>query len=170
MKPTPFSKHTKILINYSIFIHLGDLYRYKTQYLNKEENVNPNQMYNESEYFYKQAIALDPTNGLGHHQLAVLSSYQKAVCMCIYRYCRCLSCQTPALTASKNIKYQFQVNEKEYKEWKEKQSVPQDKKSLLNVRDFIEVIVIGSCSYWSLFNCKRYSVKTSKILTSLSLC
>ena len=116
--PTPFSRHTKVLINYSLFIHLGDLYRYKIQYLYKEEAVNPNHMYNESEYFYKQAIALDPTNGLGHHQLAILSSYQKAICMCVYRYCRCLSCQTPVTTAVKNIRYQLQSNEKELKELK----------------------------------------------------
>lgn len=131
---TPFSKHTKIILNYSLFIHLGDLYRYKTQYLNKEV-PNPTQMYGESEYFYKQAIALDPSNGLGHHQLAVLSSYQKAVCMCIYRYCRSLACQTPVTSAIRNVKVQFQSNEKELTASRTGLNQPLDKKSLLNVEN-----------------------------------
>lgn len=92
----------------------------------------PTQMFNKSEYFYKQAIALDPTNGLGHHQLAVLS-YQKGVSLCVYRFCRSLSCQTPVTSAIKNVRVQFQLNEKELKLAQGTQGV-QNKKELLNVR------------------------------------
>lgn len=96
-------------------------------------------MYGESEYFYKQAIALDPSNGLGHHQLAVLSSYQKAMCMCIYRYCRSLSCQTPVSSAIRNVKVQFQNNEKELTASRTGLNQPLDKKSLLNVESLENV-------------------------------
>ena len=95
--------------------------------------MNSTQMFNKSEYFYKQAIALDPTNGLGHHQLAVLSSYQKAICMCVYRYCRSLSCQTPVTSAIKNVKLQFQANEKELSSFQGNQAILHNKKELLNV-------------------------------------
>lgn len=112
---------------------MGDLYRYKTQYLGNEESINSGNEYKESEYFYKQAIALDPTNGWGHHQLAILSFYQKATCMCVYRYCRCLSCQTPVTTAIKNIRSLLQTNENELKEIRGSDISTLDKKRLSNV-------------------------------------
>ena len=144
---TPFSKHTKILINYSLFIHLGDLYRYKSQFLT---TANTTPSYIESESCYKQAIALDPSNGKGHHQLAILSSYQNAMCMCIYRYCRALACQSSASNTLRNVKVELSNNSKKLQASRTNPPSSFDKKYLTNVRIRSSRLMI-SYSLWNSF-------------------
>ncbi|KAK8822512.1 hypothetical protein WA577_005674 [Blastocystis sp. JDR] len=109
---TLFSQHTKIILTHFILIHLGDLQRYKVEL----QNASPrDHAYSEAETFYKQAIAFDPTNGDGHHKLAVIASNCNCDYLALYRYCRALGCRTPYLSSLKNVKLLFTRNEKELK-------------------------------------------------------
>ena len=76
-----FSKHTKVLLSYHLIIHLGDLYRYQSLVLPPPSDGSS--LFKDAEMMYKQAIALDPSNGLGHHQLAVLSTKMPIAWQCI---------------------------------------------------------------------------------------
>lgn len=82
---------------------------------------------------YKQAIALDSTNGLGHHQLAVLSTYEDANCMAMYRYCRSLACAVPYSNAQRNLAILLSKNEKSYFKDKERNLSELNKKQLVSV-------------------------------------
>ena len=103
--------------------------RYKVEL----QNASPrDHAYSEAETFYKQAIAFDPTNGDGHHKLAVIASNCNCDYLALYRYCRALGCRTPYLSSLKNVKLLFTRNEKELKNfgnpekvtnWKENRDV-----------------------------------------------
>ena len=90
---------------------------------------------------YKQAIALDPTNGLGHHQLAVLSTYEDANCMAMYRYCRSLACAVPYRSAQRNLEVFLSKNEKQYFREKERNLSELKKEQLVSV-------LFWACFYW----------------------
>lgn len=104
--------------------------RYKVEL----QNASPrDHAYSEAETFYKQAIAFDPTNGDGHHKLAVIASNCNCDYLALYRYCRALGCRTPYLSSLKNVKLLFTRNEKELKyfgnpekvtNWKDNREVP----------------------------------------------
>lgn len=110
--PTLFSQHTKIILTHYILIHLGDLQRYKVELQNTSPSDNA---YKEAETFYKQAIAFDPTNGDGHHKLAVIAFNSNCEYLALYRYCRALGCRTPYMNSLKNVKVLFTRNEKTLK-------------------------------------------------------
>ena len=126
-----FSKHTKILLSYHLIIHLGDLYRYQSRELPPPSDGSS--QFKDAEMMYKQAIALDPTNGLGHHQLAVLSTYEDANCMAMYRYCRSLACAVPYRSAQRNLEVFLSKNEKQYFREKERNLSELKKEQLVSV-------------------------------------
>ena len=126
-----FSKHTKVLLSYHLIIHLGDLYRYQSLVLPPPSDGSS--LFKDAEMMYKQAIALDPSNGLGHHQLAVLSTYEDANCMAMYRYCRSLACAVPYSNAQRNLSILLSKNEKLYFQEKERNLSELNKRQLVNV-------------------------------------
>ena len=105
---TLFSQHTKVIFSHHVLIHLGDLQRYRIEVQNPEPQDHA---YAEAESFYKQAIALDPTNGDGHHKLAVIASN------------RALGCRMPYLSSLKNVKVLFAKNEKTLRSYKSEEKV-----------------------------------------------
>lgn len=143
-----FSKHTKVLLSYHLIIHLGDLYRYQSLVLPPPSDGSS--LFKDAEMMYKQAIALDPSNGLGHHQLAVLSTYEDANCMAMYRYCRSLACAVPYGNAQRNLSILLSKNEKLYFQEKERNLSELNKKQLVNVWHGWFVLFVSSLSPSSL--------------------
>ena len=117
---TLFSQHTKVIFSHHVLIHLGDLQRYRMEVQNPEPQDHA---YAEAESFYKQAIALDPTNGDGHHKLAVIASNRNCNYLALYQYCRALGCRMPYLSSLKNVKVLFAKNEKMLRSYKSEEKV-----------------------------------------------
>lgn len=57
-----------------------------------------------------QALAVLPTSGNPHNQLAVLATYTDAECVSVYRYCRSLMIASPFQTAHENLTLLFEKN------------------------------------------------------------
>lgn len=57
-----------------------------------------------------QALAVLPTSGNPHNQLAVLATYTDAECVSVYRYCRSLMIENPFQTAHENLTLLFDKN------------------------------------------------------------
>lgn len=57
---------------YPLFIHLGDIYRYKAGLVDKNEKS----VWEKCEWCYKEAILLNPNNGNAFHQLAIVATYR----------------------------------------------------------------------------------------------
>ena len=106
---TCFSQKTKSIITCTIFIHIGDLYRYEIQY-STPPGSTPD--YSKAESAYKQVISLDPGSGVAHHQLAILAIGNNADILVLYRYIRSIACSSPFPTALKNLRIFFIKNEK----------------------------------------------------------
>ena len=106
---TCFSQKTKSIITCTIFIHIGDLYRYEVQY-STPPGTTPD--YSKAESAYKQVISLDPGSGVAHHQLAILAIGNNADILVLYRYIRSIACASPFPTALKNLRSLFIKNEK----------------------------------------------------------
>ena len=110
MPPTTcFSQKTKILITCNLFVHIGDLYRYEVPYITP---VGEDPNYDKAENAYKQVIALDPSCGIGHHQLAVLAVNNSADILAFYRYIRSIASLSPFPMALKNLRVLCAKNEK----------------------------------------------------------
>ena len=106
---TCFSQKTKSIITWTIFIHIGDLYRYEIQY-STPPGATPD--YSKAESAYKQVISLDPGSGVAHHQLAILAVGNNADILVLYRYIRSIACTSPFPAALKNLRILFIKNEK----------------------------------------------------------
>ncbi|CAN0327687.1 unnamed protein product, partial [Ectocarpus sp. 4 AP-2014] len=87
------------------FIFLGDLARYRE--LHGENSVKD---WSSAERYYHQALAVLPTSGNPHNQLAVLATYTDAECVSVYRYCRSLMIDSPFQTAHENLTLLFEKN------------------------------------------------------------
>lgn len=59
---------------------------------------------------FVQALAVLPTSGNPHNQLAVLATYTDAECVSVYRYCRSLMIENPFQTAHENLTLLFEKN------------------------------------------------------------
>lgn len=59
---------------------------------------------------FAQALAVLPTSGNPHNQLAVLATYTDAECVSVYRYCRSLMIESPFQTAHENLTLLFEKN------------------------------------------------------------
>lgn len=86
-------------------IFLGDLARYRE--LHGENSVKD---WSSAERFYHQALAVLPTSGNPHNQLAVVATYTDAECVSVYRYCRSLMIESPFQTAHENLMLLFEKN------------------------------------------------------------
>ncbi|CAN0422107.1 unnamed protein product, partial [Hapterophycus canaliculatus] len=87
------------------FIFLGDLARYRE--LHGENSVKD---WTTAERYYHQALAVLPTSGNPHNQLAVLATYTDAECVSVYCYCRSLMIESPFQTAQENLTLLFEKN------------------------------------------------------------
>ncbi|CAM9486147.1 unnamed protein product, partial [Scytosiphon promiscuus] len=87
------------------FIFLGDLARYRE--LHGENSVKD---WTTAERYYHQALAVLPTSGNPHNQLAVLATYTDAECVSVYCYCRSLMIESPFQTAHENLTLLFEKN------------------------------------------------------------
>ncbi|CAN0400676.1 unnamed protein product, partial [Discosporangium mesarthrocarpum] len=59
---------------------------------------------------FAQALAILPTGGNPHNQLAILATYTDAECVAVYRYCRSLMIKHPFQTARENLNLLFEKN------------------------------------------------------------
>ncbi|KAK8803488.1 hypothetical protein WA158_001182 [Blastocystis sp. Blastoise] len=107
-----FSRNIKQKCLYNMNIYLGDLERY-LELNNTREDKN----WNQAEYYYKQACALDPNNGNPRNQLAILATYRQIKGIIIYQYIRALAAPLPFSTARRNLIVQFQKNNHDYEEY-----------------------------------------------------
>ncbi|XP_024528737.1 protein SMG7-like [Selaginella moellendorffii] len=102
---------------YRIFIHLGDLARYKEQNPDSE-NYSPDWKLPASYYF--KAVKLWPATGHPHNQLAVLATYSHNDFLAVYHYFRSLAVDDPFVTARDNLVLLFERNRQQYSELLEK--------------------------------------------------
>ena len=86
-------------------IFLGDLARYKE--LHSGHSAKD---FGEAERRYRQALAVLPSRGNPHNQLAVLATYNKAELVSVSHYCRALCCAQPFATARNNLLFAFKRN------------------------------------------------------------
>ncbi|ORX89026.1 hypothetical protein K493DRAFT_72545 [Basidiobolus meristosporus CBS 931.73] len=100
----------KALFSYQqCLIYLGDLARYREMYADRQQKN-----WSAAIEYYNEALALAPTNGNPHNQLAVVSSYLGDELGTIYHYYRSLVTLQPFLTAKENIDLLFQRSKKMY--------------------------------------------------------
>ncbi|KAK9766895.1 hypothetical protein K7432_003684 [Basidiobolus ranarum] len=101
---------SKALFSYQqSLIYLGDLARYREMYTDRQQKN-----WSAAIEYYNEALALVPTNGNPHNQLAVVSSYCGDELGTIYHYYRSLVTSQPFLTAKENIDLLFQRSKKIY--------------------------------------------------------
>jgi protein SMG6 len=82
---------------------LGDLARYRELHSQKSKKN-----YGRAEGFYHEALAVVPSYGNPHNQLAVLATYTEAWCVAVYRYCRSLLTAHPFATSRENLDLLFE--------------------------------------------------------------
>ncbi|XP_062517386.1 nonsense-mediated mRNA decay factor SMG5-like isoform X2 [Corticium candelabrum] len=84
------------------FVYLGDLARYQLEFEGGTTQV--------AKGYYKQAICLEPSVGLPHNQLALLSGNANQETDAAFHYLMCLASRVPFAGADHNLKRLFERN------------------------------------------------------------